>query len=134
MIDQPGRELRIGRQEDKDEEAARERGHTIEDDRDFRDLLRKPVISRILLAIAEPFGNHDEDRRAQDKAGKQNMELRDHPHTGAIPGVREFTDGGVRDLGIRRSPERRQKTNQKKETYTPSVLHVLPSPKEICLL
>ncbi len=55
MIDEPCRELRIGRQEHEDKEATSEGGHTVKNDRHFRDLFRQTIVPRILLPIPQPL-------------------------------------------------------------------------------
>ena len=109
MIDQPAGKLWIRGQEHEDKQAARQRRHAIENNGDLGDLFRKTIIARILLAVAQPFRNHDENGGSENEPGKQNMKLGDDPDCGSISRVRKLHRRRIQPLGIGRPSKHRHK-------------------------
>ena len=92
VIDQPLGQPWIGGQQHEDKEAAGQRCHAVEDRRDVRHLPRQPFVTGVSLFPTQYFAHRDEDRRAENEGGKQNMELCHDPDRFSVAAKREFMD------------------------------------------
>src|SRR4030095_7467102 len=131
VVDQPGRELRVGRQQDEDKKSAGEGGHAVQDDRDLHDLLSQKIVAGSLLSIPHPYGDHYEDRSTQNEGGKQNMELGNDPDRRAVARVRKLNRRGAGSLRIGRSSKQRQKRTGSQQTALPCFHDVSPPSSRI---
>ena len=107
VIDQPGRELRISRQQHEDEETTGQRRHTIKNDRDLGDLFGQSIITGILLPVPQPLRDDHENGRPENKSCEQDVELSDDPDSCPIPSIREFNRRRTRRLCVGRPAEQR---------------------------
>ncbi len=55
LIDERGRELRVGGKKNENKQTTCHRRHTEEDDRHLGDLFSQAIIPRVLLAVTQPF-------------------------------------------------------------------------------